>query len=92
MIRPCLCAWVEEQYHLIADRIDGREIWPFMMVAVRTGQCQIAGLIISTMLTGTDMLNVKTIDRGKLLRQQAVFATMIRPLPNQLARGFIYDY
>ena len=50
------------------------------------------GPIIAAVLTGTNVLDVETIDRSELLRQQAVFAAVIRPLPNQLAQGLIHDY
>ena len=57
--------------------------WPPLNEGI--SQCQIIGPIIAAVLIGTDVLDGETIDRSELLRQQAVFATVIRPLPNQLA-------
>jgi hypothetical protein len=55
-----------------------------MGVAVGTGEGQIAFNILTSVLFGPDVFNVKGEKSSRRLGQQAIFAALSSPLPNEL--------
>ena len=84
MVLPILSAGIEDRHNGVRQRIDARQVWTFVGVAVGTGKGQIAFNILTSMLFGPDMLNVKGEKSRRRLRQQAVFAALPGALSNEL--------
>ena len=59
-------------------------------LAVRTGQCQIRGLVAASMLPCPDMLHVKSKRGSRCLGKPTVFAAIAGPVPNKLTHGRIH--
>ena len=66
-----LVSWVKERHHLICVGIDAGEIRSFIEITMVTSQGQILELIITSMLAGNDVFDVKNMKGFVLLSQPA---------------------
>jgi len=67
------------------------QVWPLVEIASVAGESQILRRIITTMLAGDDMLNVKRHQRLMILMKSAVFAPAVRPVYHQLAQHRLHQ-
>ncbi len=69
---------MEQAHYFAGVRIDPRQIRAFTQIAVRTGESEILGVVIATMLARSDVLYAET-EFGKFLREPTVLAVLARP-------------
>jgi hypothetical protein len=71
MVEPTIAARMEQAHYFASLRIDPRQIRALAQVAVRTGESKIVCIVITAMLTRSNVLYVKA-QFGKFLREPAV--------------------
>ncbi len=84
VILPPLPPWVKEGHNLTLEWVNTGKIWPLFQVAAMARQGQILRIVGSPVLLGDNVFNVV----GKwtvLLVEQAVFAAITGPAPDELA-------
>ena len=75
MFVPCLHTRIEQPDHLFCLRIDGRQIWAFVAVAVGTGQRKFGRIIAAIVLSWDDMLDMELCSGCSYLRRTPILAT-----------------
>lgn len=91
MVRPDLCAWIEEGAHFVGLRVNTSQIRALVAVAVLAGEGQIGGIVSAAMLFGSDVLYMELRERGMLLKQPAVFAPIVGSLSDELPQSDIHQ-
>lgn len=82
MLVPIVRSGMEKSRDLSVIGVQTRDVWSLGIVAGKARKRQVVGLGGSAMLSRNDMINLErqvVID----LRNPAVFARLLRPLPNQ---------
>lgn len=67
MVGPSVVTRMKKLRDFASVRVNAAEIRAFVTIAFRAGKREIVGVISTTMLTGDDVLDVKT-QSGELLR------------------------
>jgi hypothetical protein len=90
MPRPGLTPGIEPARDFSGFGIDAGQIRSLVLVVVVAGQRQVVRIVAATVLLGNDMLDVQAVERLVVLMNQAVFATVVCPVPDQVARPCIH--
>ncbi len=85
MVEPLIAARMEQAHYFAGVRINPRQIWAFAQIAVGTGESEIVGIVIPTMLARSHVLYVEA-QFGKFLRKPAVLTVLGRPNTDKLAQ------
>ena len=91
MLLPGLCPGIENRHKRIGLRVNCREIRSLEAIAVRASKREIFGFIATMMLLGSHMLDMKSEERRRGLREPAVFAPVACPLSDELACGGVHQ-
>jgi hypothetical protein len=81
MFIPIVFARIEKTHDLFRYRVEARNIWPFVVVAVETGEREIQSLGLSGVFLGDDVIDLEGSDR-KALREMTILAPPIGSIPN----------
>lgn len=90
MLIPDIRAGIEQKGDLLCFRVDPGQVRPFVTIAVGARQREIPLGVVPIMLARPDVLDMESHCRCSILRQPAVFATVVRPLSNKLANRGIH--
>lgn len=77
MIRPMLRSWVKEPLHQPGKRIDSGEVWTVVQIAVMAGEGEVRFDGLPAVLTGDDVLDMKTKERVISLPHAAILAALV---------------
>ncbi len=89
MIEPSIAARMEQAHYFAGVRINARQIRTLAQIAVRTGESEIARIVIPTMLARSNMLYMET-QFGEFLRESTVLTVLGRPRAHKLAQLYIH--
>ena len=90
VVTPIVKSWMKQACQFSSSRIDSREIWPFVQVAMVTGKRQIIGEVFPTVLPRDDVFNVKW-QRLLFFAQMAIFTATFRSPSDQLAQPRVHQ-
>jgi hypothetical protein len=91
MLAPSLAAGIEKWRDGVRLGVNPREVASFVQVAIIAGEAQIVLGVGSPMFYWPDVLNVKNRERGLVLVESAVFATVPRSQPHPRSQGLIHQ-
>lgn len=77
MFSPNLLPRVKQQHNRSGHRINSREIWPLLSIALRAREAKIFDMVVSLVLRRNDMIDVETELPDKF-RNQTVLAPAFR--------------
>ncbi len=80
VVVPIVDSWIEQKGFVTGLGINSGDIWPFVIVALKTRKAQILLDGVPVHLLGNDMVDLKRC-RVEVLRHLAVFASVPRSLP-----------
>ena len=81
---------MEEPREFVGDRINACQVRSLVEVVLVTGQGQITWRIRTSVLTGDDVFDVEGEERIIVLMELAVFAALLRALPDQISRRCVH--
>ncbi|MFA6544001.1 MAG: hypothetical protein WCS99_06225 [Limisphaerales bacterium] len=84
MLGPLVPARMEERRELPGIRVNARQVWAFVEVAVDAGPRKVVGIVAAAMLPGDDVFDMEILRRERMVRQAAVFTTPTRALSHEI--------
>ena len=88
---PLVLTGMKQSDKCAAFGVKRAEIWPFMRVAVVTGESKVFTVVGAAVLASDDVLDVISEKRLCRLRQAAVFAAMAGPLKDTLPEPLVHQ-
>lgn len=86
---PFVAAGMEERHKFAGIGINARQVRTLAEITAVAGQCQIGVAVGSPVLLGHNVLDM-VCQVAVLLGQKAIFATIHRPTPDEVARGGVH--
>jgi hypothetical protein len=87
---PTLTPGIEERNNTTRFSINSGQVRALMKIAMIAGQSEIVGIVLSTMLTGNDVLDVKGEHRESGRRQVAILTTIAGALADQRSQSTVH--
>ena len=89
MLRPVVRPRIEQRHSQACVGVNTRQIGPLEGIASITGQGQILRVVVTGVLLGKNVFDVKRDERRRFLRNPTVFATVAGATPHQLTTGCV---
>lgn len=90
MLSPNLMTRMEQLHDDPCFRVNPGQVWAFMVIAGKTGECEIVERCWPMMLQGNDVIDFKRT-RIEPLWHLTIFAQIASPLPNRIAQQSIHQ-
>lgn len=81
MIFPIIQAWMKQAGQFFCFRIQTREVWPFVKIAMMAGERQVFRRVLSAVLTWDDVFDVER-QRFASLCKATIFASVFGAPPD----------
>ena len=89
MLVPLLPSWMKQRNDLIRDRVDARQVGPFVAVAVATGESQVFQCGGTTVLLGNDVVELER-QFSERFRETTILAAVTGPDADGFVNRFVH--
>ena len=89
MLVPLLPSWMKQWNNLIGDRVDARQVRPFVAIAVATRESQVFQYGGTTVLLGDDVVELKR-QFSKRFRKSTILAAVTGPDADGFVNRFVH--
>lgn len=90
MVFPNLQPWIEQWRDGVRLRIDAREVWAFVQIAMVTSQSEVCQIIAAAVLAGDNMLDVEREEGIIVLMKSAILAVVGGSIPDEIGRRRVW--
>src|SRR6187402_203236 len=90
MVVPTLSSRVEQGDKNAVQWVQTGEVWPFVLVAIRTREAKVLDVIGAPVLSRNDVLDVERCEFRVHLPSPTILAPIFRPLANVFPSGGVH--